>query len=327
MREITYADAISEAMKEEMRRNERVFTFGVQVALMGGLARAYRGLHDEFGDDRVIDTPISEEAFVGMAVGAAIAGLRPVAEIMYIDFATLAMQEIVNNAAKSRYRTNGQLSVPLVIRTQGGAGEGRGMNHSQSLEAWFVHVPGLKVVMPSTPYDAKGLLKTAIQDPDPVIFIENKELYHLKGPVPEEEYFIPIGKADIKRTGEDLTLIAYSSTVPLALSAAEQLTHDGISCEVIDLRSLSPFDEATLLQSVKKTGRAIVVHQATRRAGYGAEIGMYLMEHAFDWLDGPVKRVASKDLPIPYSPPLGSKVIPTVEDIIAAAHALTTPMD
>lgn len=319
MRELTYADAVSEAMKEEMHRDPRVFTFGVQVALMEGLAKAYRGLHKEFGDERVIDMPISEEAFVGMAVGAAIGGMRPVVEIMYIDFATLCMQEIVNNAAKSRYRTNGQLSVPLVIRTQGGAGVGRGVNHSQSLEAWFTHVPGLKVIMPATPYDVKGLLKSAIRDPDPVIFIENKELYSMKGHVPEEEYIIPLGEAEIKRPGKDLTIIAYSSMVPLAMEAAERLAEEGIEAEIVDPRTLVPLDESTLLESVKKTGNVIVVYEACRRGGYGAEIGVRIMEEAFDWLDAPVKRIAGEDLPIPYSPAIGTKVIPSVEDIFAAA--------
>ncbi|NIM93780.1 MAG: alpha-ketoacid dehydrogenase subunit beta [Anaerolineales bacterium] len=320
MREITYADAISEAMKEEMHRDPRVFTFGVQIALMEGLTKAYRGLHKEFGDERVLDMPISEEAYVGMAVGAAISGMRPVVEIMYIDFATLCMQEIVNNAAKSRYRTNGQLSVPLVIRTQGGAGIGRGMNHSQSLEAWFTHVPGLKVVMPATPYDVKGLLKSAIRDPDPVVFIENKELYRLKGPVPEEEYLIPLGEAVVKRRGKDLTIVAYSFMVPLVLEAADILAEDGIDVEVVDPRTLVPLDEATIFHSVKKTGRAIVVHESCQRGGYGAEIGMRITEEVFDWLDGPVKRVAGKDLPIPYSPAIGTKVIPRVEDIVNAAR-------
>jgi pyruvate/2-oxoglutarate/acetoin dehydrogenase E1 component len=304
-----------------MHRDPCVFTFGVQVALMEGLAKAYRGLHKEFGDERVIDMPISEEAFVGMAVGAAIAGMRPVVEIMYIDFATLCMQEIVNNAAKSRYRTNNQMSVPLVIRTQGGAGIGRGVNHSQSLEAWFTHVPGLKVIMPSTPYDVKGLLKSAIRDPDPIIFIENKELYRLKGPVPEEEYIVPLGQADVKCPGEDITIVAYSSMVSLALEAADKLQEEGINAEVVDPMTLVPLDEKTILESVRKTGRAIVVHEACRRGGYGAEIGMRIMEEAFDWLDAPVKRVAGMDLPVPYSPSIGAKVIPRTEDIVNAAHS------
>lgn len=320
MRELAYADAVSEAMKEEMRRDARVFTFGVQIALMEGLAKAYRGLHAEFGDERVIDTPISEEALAGMAVGAAIGGMRPVVEIMYIDIATLCMQEIANNAAKSRYRTHGQLSVPLVLRTQGGAGIGRGMNHAQSLEAWFTHVPGLKVVMPSTPRDVKGLLKSAIRDPDPVIFIENKELYSLKGAVPEEEYLIPLGQGEVKRSGGDLTIIAYSSMVPLALQAADRLTKEGIEAEVVDPRTLVPLDEEMIFGSVKKTGKALVVYEACQRGGYGAEIGMRIMEEAFDWLDAPVRRVAGKDLPVPYSPAIGAKVIPSVEDIFNAAR-------
>jgi pyruvate/2-oxoglutarate/acetoin dehydrogenase E1 component len=322
MREITYADAISEAMKEEMRLDPRVFTFGVQVALMEGLAKAYRGLHEEFGDERVLDTPISEEAYVGMAIGAAIGGMRPVAEIMYIDFATLCMQEIVNNAAKTRYRTNGQLGVPVVIRTQGGAGVGRGMNHAQSLEAWFTHVPGLKVVLPSTPYDVKGLLKSAIRDPDPVIFIENKELYRQSGPVPEEEYLIPLGEGEVKRTGKDLTVVAYSSMVPVALQAADLLADDGIEIEVVDPRTLIPLDEMMIVESVKRTGRVMIVHEACQTGGFGAEIGMRIVEKAFDYLDAPVMRVAGKDLPIPYSPAIGTKVIPSAEDIVIAAHDL-----
>jgi pyruvate/2-oxoglutarate/acetoin dehydrogenase E1 component len=324
MREITYADAISEAMREEMHRDPRVFTFGVQVALMEGLAKAYRGLYSEFGEERVIDTPISEEAIAGMAVGAAIAGMRPVVEIMYIDIATLCMQEIVNNAAKSRYRTNGQLGIPVVFRTQGGAGIGRGMNHSQSLEAWFTHVPGLKVVMPSTAYDVKGLLKSAIRDPDPVVFIENKELYHVKAKVPEEEYLIPLGQGEIKRNGTDLTIIAYSSMVPLALQAAEQLTEEGIEAEVVDPRTLIPLDEEIILQSVERTGRVLIVYEACKTGGFGAEIGMRIVEKAFDWLDAPVRRLAGKDLPIPYSPALGAKVVPTTEAIVDAVRDFWT---
>jgi len=322
MREITYADAISEAMKEEMRRDERVFTFGEQIGLMEGLAKAYRGLLAEFGEERVRDTPISEEALAGMAVGAAIAGLRPVVEIMYIDFITLCMQAIVNDAAKFRYRSVGQLSVPMVLRTQGGAGVGRGMCHSQSLEAWFTHVPGLKVVMPATPYDVKGLLKSAIRDPDPVIFIENKKLYRLKGPVPEEEYLIPLGVADVKHQGKDVTIITYSSMVQVSLEAADRLAQEGIDAEVIDLRTLVPLDEETILDSVKKTGRVIVVHEACQRGGFGAEIGMFVMEHAFDFLDAPIKRVAGLNIPVPYSPPIGTKAIPSAEDVVAAAHEM-----
>jgi pyruvate/2-oxoglutarate/acetoin dehydrogenase E1 component len=321
MRTITYAEAISEAMKEEMRRDDRVFTLGVQVGLMEGLAKAYRGLYTEFGPSRVIDTPISEEGITGMAVGAAIAGMRPVVEIMYIDIATLCMQEIVNNAAKSRYRTNGQLSVPLVVRTQGGAGVGRGMNHSQSLDAWFAHVPGLKVVMPASPYDAKGLLKSAIRDEDPVMFIENKELYSLKDEVPEEEFLIPIGKAQIKRAGKDVSLIAYSSMVPIALKAANLLAQDSIDSEVIDLRTLVPLDEETIMESVRKTGRAVVIYEACKRSGYGAEVGMRIVESAFDWLDAPVLRVAGRDLPVPYSPTIGTLVVPDVKDIVSAAKS------
>jgi pyruvate/2-oxoglutarate/acetoin dehydrogenase E1 component len=307
-------------MKEEMRRDERVFTFGVQVGLMGGLAQAYRGLLEEFGEERVIDTPISEQALAGMAVGAAIAGLRPVMEIMYIDFATLCMQAIVNDAAKSRYRTNGQLSVPLVIRTQGGAGVGRGAAHSQSLEAWFTHVPGLKVVMPGTPYDVKGLLKSAIRDPNPVMFIENKELYRVTGPVPDEEYLVPLGIGEIKRPGNDLSIIAYSSMVSVALEAADRLASEGIDAEIIDPRTLVPLDEMTIVESVKRTGRAVIVHEACKRGGFGAEIATRITERAFDWLDCPVARVAGRDVPVPYSPAIGRKVIPSAGDVVLAAR-------
>lgn len=322
MRTISYADAISEAMKEEMHRDNRVVTLGVQIGLMEGLAKAYRGLYKEFGSTRVLDTPISEEGIVGMAVGAAIGGMHPVVEIMYIDIATLCMQEIVNNAAKTFYRTNGKVNVPLVIRTQGGAGIARGMNHSQSLEAWFTHVPGLKIVMPATPYDAKGLLKSAIRDENPVLFIENKELYGIKGEVPVDEYLVSIGEAHISRPGNDVTIITYSSMVPLAMQAAEELARESIDAEVIDLRTLVPLDEETVFASVRKTGRAVIVYEACERSGYGAEIGMRIMETAFDWLDAPVKRVAGKNLPIPYAPTLGSLVVPRVVDIVATVKEL-----
>jgi pyruvate dehydrogenase E1 component beta subunit len=320
MRELTYAAAISEAMKEEMRRDERVYTFGVQVALMGGLSKAYEGLYDEFGGERVVDTPISEQSQTGMAVGAALAGMRPVVELMYIDIAALAMQGIVNDAAKFSYRTNGQSAVPVVFRTQGGAGIGRGMVHSQSLETWFTHVPGLKVVMPATPYDAKGLLKSAIRDDNPVVFIENKEIYKNKGHVPEDEYLIPLGKGDIKRAGSDVTMIAYSSMVYLALDAAERLAAEGIDVEVIDPRTLVPLDEELIFQSVQKTGRVVIIHESVGRAGYGAEIGMRIMEEAFEWLDAPIVRITGKNLPVPYSPAIGTKVIPTVDEIVAAVN-------
>lgn len=318
MRELTYAEAISEAMKEEMIRDERVFTYGVQVALMGGLSKAYDGLYEQFGGERVIDTPISEASHTGMAVGAAIAGMRPVVEIMYIDIAVLAMQGIVNDAAKSSYHTNGQLKVPVVIRTQGGAGIGRGMIHSQSLETWFTHIPGLKVVMPATPYDVKGLLKASIRDDTPVMFIENKEIYKNTGHVPDEDYIIPLGEGDIKREGEDVTVIAYSSMLFLALDAAEKLAKEGIEVEVLDPRTLVPLDEELIMRSVKKSGRVVIVHESCQRAGYGAEIGMRIMEEAFEWLDAPITRVAGKNLPVPYSPAIGTKVIPTVDEIIAA---------
>lgn len=322
MREITYAEAIREALREEMRRDERVFILGEDVGRFGGCFGVTKGLWEEFGDDRVRDTPISETAIIGSAVGAAATGMRPVAEIMFCDFMGVAMDEITNQAAKMRYMFGGKVKLPMVVRTPVGGGLSAAAQHSQSLEAWFTHLPGLKVVMPSTPYDAKGLLKASIRDDNPVIFLEHKMLYGFKGPVPEEEYIVPLGVADIKREGKDLTIIATSLMVHKALEAASILEKEGVSVEVVDPRTLYPLDEEKILSSVKKTHRAIVVHEAVERNGFGGEIVSIIMEKAFEYLDAPVKRVCGKNVPIPFSPPLERFVIPQVEDILKAARSI-----
>lgn len=315
MRKITYAEAINEAIREEMRLNEKIILLGEDIGVFGGVFKVTKGLIEEFGRERVIDTPISESAIAGSALGMSLMGLRPIAEIMWIDFMTVAMDQIVNQAAKFRYMFGGQCKVPLVIRTQEGGGRYNGSQHSQALEAWFVHVPGLLVVVPSTPYDAKGLLKTAIRDDNPVIFIEHKLLYRVEGEVPEDEYLIPFGKADIKREGKDVTLVATSRMVYKSLSVAEKLAKDGISVEVIDPRTLVPLDIETIKESVKKTGKLVIVHEASKRAGIGAEIGMEVVEEVFDYLDASPKRVAALDTPIPYSPNLENYVLPDEEKI------------
>ncbi|KUK14415.1 MAG: Transketolase central region [bacterium 42_11] len=272
MREITYAEAIREALREEMKQNDKVFILGEDVGRFGGCFGVTKGLWEEFGDERVRDTPISETAIIGSAVGAAATGMRPVAEIMFCDFMGVAMDEITNQAAKMRYMFGGKVSIPMVVRTPVGGGLCAAAQHSQSLEAWFTHLPGLKVVMPSTPYDAKGLLKASIRDDNPVIFLEHKMLYGVKGPVPEEDYIVPLGVADVKREGKDLTIIATSLMVHKALEAASLLEKEGVSVEVIDPRTLYPLDEETILSSVKKTHKALVVHEAVERNGFGGEI-------------------------------------------------------
>ena len=323
-RQITYAEALNEALREEMRRDPAVFVMGEDVAVWGGggIFGVTKGLVEEFGTERVRDTPISEEAIAAVAVGAAATGSRPVAEIMYVDFIGLAMEPIVNQAAKLRYMFGGKAKVPLVIRAQEGAGRGNAAQHSQSLEAWFCHIPGLKVVTPSTPADAKGLLKSAIRDDNPVIFLEHKVLYFSKGPVPEGEYTLPLGVADIKREGQHVTVVGVHTMVGKALRAAEQLTEEGIELEVIDPRTLVPLDEQTIVDSVKKTGRLIVSHEAYTRGGYGAEIVSRVIEAAFDYLDAPPLRVCAKDVPVPYSAALETAALPQVEDLVAAARAL-----
>jgi pyruvate dehydrogenase E1 component beta subunit len=323
-RVITYAEALNEALREEMRRDPAVFVMGEDVAVWGGggVFGVTKGLVEEFGPERVRDTPISEEAIAAVAIGAAATGSRPVAEIMYVDFIGLAMEPIVNQAAKLRYMFGGKAKVPLVVRAQEGAGRGNAAQHSQSLEAWFCHIPGLKVVTPSTPADAKGLLKTAIRDDNPVIFLEHKVLYFSKGAVPSGEVTIPFGVADIKRTGSDVTVVGVHTMVGKALQAAEQLAAEGIELEVIDPRTLVPLDEETIVESVKKTGRLIVTHEAYTRAGYGGEIISRVVDSAFDYLDAPPIRVCAKDVPVPYSAPLESAALPQVEDLVAAARAL-----
>lgn len=317
MAEMTYAEAIRSALREEMQRDPSVFLIGEDIGRHGGAFGVTRGLYQEFGPERVIDTPISEAAIIGTAVGAALAGARPVAEIMYMDFITLAMSQIVNQMAKMRYMFGGKAKVPAVVRTPAGAGRGNAAQHMQSLEAWFVHVPGLKVVMPSTPYDAKGLLKTAIRSDDPVIFVEHKLLYGTRGEVPDGEYCIPFGKADIKRQGRDVTVVATSRMVLLSLAAAEALCKEGIEVEVIDPRTLVPLDVETIATSVRKTGLAVVVHEACERGGIGAEIAAQIQEHAFDYLNGPVLRIANPNVPIPFAPNLEKASIPDEERIIA----------
>ncbi len=322
MREITYAEAIREALREEMKRDERVYIIGEDVGRFGGCFGVTKGLWEEFGDERVKDTPISETAIIGSSVGAAATGMRPVPEIMFCDFMGVAMDEITNQAAKMRYMFGGKVKLPMVVRTPVGGGLSAAAQHSQSLEAWFTHLPGLKVVMPSTPYDAKGLLKAAIRDDNPVIFLEHKMLYGVKGEVPEEEYIVPLGVADVKREGKDITIIATSMMVYKSLEAAKELEKEGISVEVVDPRTLYPLDEERILESVKKTHRAIVVHEAVERSGFGGEIVALIMEKAFEYLDAPVKRVCAKNTPIPFSPPLEKFVIPQVEDIIKAVKEM-----
>lgn len=319
MKEITYRSAINEALREEMERDESVFLLGedIQDPWMGTY-NVTEGLSTDYGIERVRNTPISENAIVGAAIGAALTGMRPVAELMYIDFATLAMDQIVNQAAKIRYMSGGQVKVPMVVRAQGGAGRSLGAQHSQSLEAWFAHVPGLYVVIPSTPYDAKGLIKTAIRDDNPVIYIEHKMLYTTKGQIPDEEYLIPFGQADIKRRGDDVTIVAISRMVQWALQAAEELSKEGVEAEVIDPRTLNPLDEQTILESVRRTNRLVVAHEAWERGGWGAEVSAIIAEKAIEYLDAPIKRVAAKNSPIPFAPKFESYVIPGPEDIKTA---------
>ncbi|MDH5754297.1 MAG: alpha-ketoacid dehydrogenase subunit beta [Candidatus Bathyarchaeota archaeon] len=316
---MTYREALREALREEMRRDPTVFLLGEDVGrYWGGAFKVTEGLAEEFGDERVRDTPISESAIIGAAVGSAITGMRPVAEIMFGDLTALAMDQIANQAAKIHYMFGGQVKVPLVIRTPFGAGVNIAAHHSQSLEAWFMHVPGLYVAVPSTPYDAKGLLKTAIRGSNPVFFCEHKLLYPIEGEVPEEEYMVPFGIADIKREGADVTVVATLYMVHKALNAAEELEGEGISVEVVDPRTLAPLDKQAIIKSVKKTGRIVVVNEDCKTAGVSAEIAAVVAEEAIDYLDAPIKRVAEPDTPIPFSPPLEQYVIPDEKAIINA---------
>jgi len=316
MAEIMYREALNSAIAEEMRRDPLVFVMGEGIAQRGGSYKVTEGLLDEFGAARVIDTPLSEATITGAGVGAALAGTRPIVQMLFIDFTCLAMDQIINQAAKYEFMSGGQGKVPMVLETQGGAGNGLAGQHSQSLEALFYHIPGLKLVTPSVPYDAKGLLKAAIQDDDPVIFIEHKLLYMTKGEVPQKDYIVPLGQADIKRSGDDITLITYSYMTLKCLEAAEALEREGISVEVLDLRSLTPLDKEAILQSVEKTGKAIVVHEAVKRGGIGGDIAAMIMEEAYDDLDAPVKRIGGKNTTIPYNLRLEKVCVPTVEEII-----------
>ncbi len=322
MKKTMYREAISSAIAEEMRRDEKVFVMGEDVAITGGVYKATRGLLEEFGPERVRNTPLSEIAIAGAATGAAMAGARPVAEIMHIDFTGCCMDIILNQMSKMCYKTNGKVHVPMVLRTQGGRGHSNGCTQSQSLESLFTHIPGLKVVMPATPYDAKGLLKSAIRDNDPVIFIEHKGLYQTKQEIPESEYLVPLGKADVKRIGENVTIIAYSKTVLTALDAAKELEKDGISAEVIDLRTLVPLDFDTIAESVRKTGRVVITHESCERNGYGAEIAAEIQERLFDELDAPILRVCGANIPVPNATLPEEASAPSAEKIAAAARSI-----
>ena len=322
-REITYLEALREALQQEMRRDERVILLGEDIGVYGGAFSVTLGLLQEFGEERVIDTPISELCIAGAAIGAAMVGLRPVGEIMFMDFITLASEQLVNQAAKIHFMFGGETSVPLVIRTPAGSGTGAAAQHSQSLENWFVHTPGIKVVAPTTPYDAKGLLIAAIRDPNPVLFVEHKLLYKTKGQVPEELYEIPLGTAEIKRPGKDLTIIATTIMVKRSIEVAEILAAEGIDVEVIDPRTLKPLDKDTLIQSVIKTGKVLIVHEACKTGGYGGELaGVIAESEAFDYLEAPIVRLAGRDIPIPYNRNLEAHTVPQVEDIIEAARSL-----
>ena len=321
-RELTLGQAIREALAEELRRDSRVFVLGEDIAEAGHPFKVLTGLVDEFGPERVLDTPISEAGFTGVAVGAAMTGMRPVVDIMFGDFITLTMDQMVNQAAKVHYMSGGKWKVPMVLRTTLGATRRSAAQHSQSLHAWFCHIPGLKVVLPSTPYDAKGLLKTAIRDENPVVFFEDKMMYRLKGPVPEEEYTIPLGVADIKREGTDITIVATSSMVQVALGGAKLLEEAGISAEVIDPRTLWPLDEKTLIESARKTSRVMVMDEGYGRYGVAAEIASVISEGAFFDLERPVKKLGAMHVPIPFSPPLEDATVPTEQSVFEAARAL-----
>lgn len=323
MREITYAEAIREALRQEMQRDERVFLMGEDLGIYGGAFGVTSGLVDEFGEERVRDTPISEAVIAGAAAGAAMTGMRPVAEIMFMDFTTIAMEQLVNQAAKTRFMFGGKATVPMVLRTPGGSGTGAAAQHSQSLEAWFVHAPGLKVVMPSTPYDAKGLLISSIRDDNPVIFIEQKLLYRTKGPVPEDQYTVPLSVADVKREGRDVTIVATGVMVQRSLAAAEKLAQDGIEAEIVDPRTLKPYDAETITQSVIKTGRVCIVNEGYTSCGFAGEISAMISEGpAFLHLNAPIRRLAGLDIPIPYNRTLEYHTVPQEENIIAAAREL-----
>lgn len=317
-RVIMYREALNEGIREEMRRDPAVFILGEGIGQRGGSYKVTVGLLDEFGPQRVMDTPISEASFTGAGVGAAITGMRPIVEILFVDFTSLVIDQMINQAAKYKFMTGGKGKVPMVLRTQGGVGKGLAAQHSQSLEAIFYHIPGLKVVMPSTPYDAKGLIKSSIRDDNPVVFIEHKLLYMTEGLVPEEEYIIELGKGDIKRAGKDSTLIAWSGMVPKTLAAAEKLAQEGIDVEVVDPRTLVPLDKEIILRSVRKTEHVVIAQEAVRRGGVASDIASIIQEEAFDYLDAPIEIVAGKNTPIPFNNKLEQASIPQEEDIIRA---------
>jgi pyruvate/2-oxoglutarate/acetoin dehydrogenase E1 component len=324
---MSYREALNQAMREEMRRDDRVFLIGEEVGYYQGAFKVSKGFVEEFGDERVLDTPITEAGFTGLAIGAAMAGLHPIVELMTFNFGILALDQIVNNAAKIRYMSGGQLSVPIVIRGPGSAAHQLGAQHSQSLEAWFCHVPGLKVIAPSIPADAKGLLKSAIRDHNPIIFIEAQLLYSTKGDVPDGETIVPIGQADIKRAGDDVTIVAYSKMLLVALEAAAELARKGIDAEVIDPRTLKPLDLETIVTSVKKTGRLLIVEEGWRFAGLGAQIAESVYAAAFDYLDAPIRRVTGEDVPMPYARPLEDAAIPDTARIVEAVTSLVEHAD
>jgi acetoin:2,6-dichlorophenolindophenol oxidoreductase subunit beta len=323
MRELTYAEALREGLRQAMTADSRVFMIGEDIGVYGGAFGVSAGLLAEFGAERIIDTPISEAGIAGACVGAALAGMRPVGEIQFMDFVTLTMEQLVLQAAKVRFMFGGKASVPMVLRMPGGSGTGAAAQHSESLENWFVHVPGLKVVMPSTPYDAKGLLLASIDDNNPVIFVEHKLLYKTKGPVPEEPYRIPLSQTQVVREGKHVTVVATSIMVSRAQQAADELAKEGIELEIVDPRTLKPLDDAPIFESVKKTGRAMVIHEAVEMGGFGGEIvARIASSEAFDYLEAPIRRLAGKDIPIPYNRELERATVPQVEDIIAEARKL-----
>jgi pyruvate dehydrogenase E1 component beta subunit len=322
-REITYLEAVREAMVQEMRLDADVFLLGEDIGIYGGAFGVSNGMLEEFGPERVLETPISEAGIAGAATGAALMGMRPIMEIMFMDFITLSLDQLVNQAAKMRFMFGGMASIPLVCRAPAGSGTGAAAQHCQSLEAWLVHAPGIKVVAPSNAYDAKGLLTTSIRDNNPVFFMEHKLLYRTKGQVPEDLYSIPFGQAEVKRVGSDITIIAYSIMVPRSLEVAEKLAIEGIECEVIDPRTLKPLDKETIIASVSKTGRVLIVHEAPITGGFGGELAALISgSEAFDFLDAPIRRLAGRDIPIPYNRILERATVPQVEDIEAAAREL-----
>ncbi len=324
MRTITYRDALREAIREEMLRDERVYIMGEDIAGYGGTYSVTKGLFEEFGEKRVRDTPLAEEVIIGTAIGSALTGLRPIAELMTMNFSLLASDQIVNSASKFHYMFGGQPTLPLVIRMPAGGGAQRGAQHSQTLESWYAHIPGLKVVMPATPADAKGMLKSAVRDDDPVLFIEHELLYSVKGEVPDEgvEYTTPLNRGERRREGRDVTIVTFSRMVHISLQAAEELAKEDISAEVIDIRSIRPVDLDLILESVRKTNRVVVAEEGWKYFGTGQGLAALIYEHGFDWLDAPIQHVTGKDVPMPYSKNLERAALPTRNDVIAAVKAI-----